>query len=219
MLFAFFKKIKKDADYRIKLFLFLSLVFNFVYAIFLFIIGRRYLSKWFLVLSVYYGLLSLVRIFIFRRINHKKQLFVKIKTMRVCGYFLLLINIAVSSMTFILIRENYSVQHHEITVITLATYTFSTLTLAIVNSIKYLRKNDYVYSCVKSISLISASVSLVTLTSTMLSTFGEDNALLRSIIMPILSTVVAVFIIVSAIFMIRKSNLALRNLKNEKERK
>ena len=108
---------------------------------------------------------------------------------------------------------------YEITVIALATYTFSSLTVAIVSSIKQLRKNDYVYACVKAISLISASVSLVTLTNTMLVTFGEENVLLRSIILPLLSGTVAVFIIVSAVFMIRKANLNLRKLGNEQERK
>jgi hypothetical protein len=122
-------------------------------------------------------------------------------------------------MMFILIYRNQTIKHHEITVITLATYTFSTLTVAIVNSVRYLRKNDHLHSSIKLISLISASISIVTLTNTMLSTFGEDNQLLRSIILPILSGVVSLFIIACAIMMIRKATLDLQVLKHEKERK
>ena len=137
--------------------------------------------------------------------------------MRACGCFLVFINLVFSTMMFILIYGNQHVKYHEIIVITLATYTFTSLTLAIINSIKYLRKKDYLYSCAKIIHLISASVSIVTLTNIMLSTFGESNLLLRSIILPVLSGFVSVFIIACAILMMRKANLHLRKLKHGKE--
>ena len=215
---AFFERIKIDTAFRIKVFLCLSFIFNIAYSIFLFVVGQIYSSKWFFITSIYYGLLSIARIFVYLQISPQKQLISKIKTMRACGCFLLSINLVFSTMMFMLIYGNQYIKHHEITVITLATYTFTSLSMAIINSIKYLRKNDYLYSSAKIISLISASVSIVTLTNIMLSTFGEKNLLLRSIILPILSGFVSIFIIVCAILMIRKTNLDLRKLKNEKER-
>ena len=155
--------------------------------------------------------------FILTQINPEKELRSKITTMRACGYFLLLINIVVSSMMFILIYGNTIIKHHEITVITLATYTFSSLSFAIKSSLKQLKQNNNVYSCAKIISLTSASVSLATLTNTMLATFGEDNLLLRSIVLPILCGAITIFIIVSAFLMVYKATLDLRKLKNEKE--
>ncbi len=219
MVSTFFERIKSDVAFRIKLFLCLSFIFNIAYSIFLYVIGRIYSSKWFLVISIYYGLLSLSRIFVFLQISPKKRLVSKIKTIRVCGFFLLSINLVFSTMMFILIYGNQYVQHHEITVIALATYTFTSLTVAIVNSVKFLRKNDHLHSCAKLISLISASVSIVTLTNTMLSTFGENELLLRNIVLPLLSGFVAIFIIACAFLMIRKANLDLRILENGKERK
>ena len=210
MFSTFLTKLKNDTNFKVKLFLTISIIVNIAYSVFLFVVGRIYSSKWFLVTSVYYGLLSVARIFVYFQITTLKQLASKIKTMRACGFFLLSINLVFSIMTFIIIYGNQFVKHHEITVITLATYTFTSLTMAIINCIKYLRKNDYLHSCVKIISLISASVSIVTLTNTMLCTFGENNLLLRSIILPILSIAVSVFIIVCAILMIRKANLDLR---------
>lgn len=215
---AFFERIKIDTAFRIKVFLCLSFIFNIAYSIFLFVVGQIYSSKWFFITSIYYGLLSIARIFVYLQISPQKQLISKIKTMRACGCFLLSINLVFSTMMFMLIYGNQYIKHHEITVITLATYTFTSLSIAIINSIKYLRKNDYLYSSAKIISLISASVSIVTLTNIMLSTFGEKNLLLRSIILPILSGFVSIFIIVCAILMIRKTNLDLRKLQHEKER-
>lgn len=219
MFLTFFERIRADTTFRIKLFLLLSFVFNITYSVFLFVVGQIYSSKWFFVMSIYYGLLSIVRSIYLLQIYSQKQLFSKIKILRICGFFLLLINLLVSTMMFILIHGNQVVKHHEITVIALAAYTFFSLTIAIVNSVKYLRKKDYIFSCIKITSLIAASVSMVTLTNTMLATWGEDNTLLRSIILPILSGVVAIFIIVCAILMIHKANLDLRILKNGKERK
>lgn len=219
MLSPFLKKIKNDTQMRIQLFLFLSVVFNFTYALFLFIISRVYFSKWFFVMSIYYALLSTARIFIFFQNKPENHSLKKILMMRACGYYLLLLNLVVSLMMFLLIYTAPYVQHHEITVITLATYTFSALTIAIIGGVRYLKRNNYVYSCVKVISLISTSVSMLTLTNTMLATFGDDNGLLRSIILPILSGIVSIFIIVCAILMIKKANYELRVLKNEQKRK
>ena len=215
MFSAFLKKIKDNIEFRIKLFFLISLIFNFGYAIFLFVVSQVYFSKWFFVMSLYYTLLSTARIFIFFEINPKNSLRKKILIMRACGYFLLLLNLVVSVMIFLLIYTAPYAKYHEIIVITLAAYTFSALTIAIVNIVRYLKKNEYVYSCVKVISLISASVSMLTLTNTMLATFGSDNECLRSIILPILSGVVAIFIIVCAILMIKKANNDLKVLKNE----
>ena len=53
-------EIRKDADLGIKVILFLSLLFNFVYAIFLFVVGLVYYSEWFFIMSIYYGLLGIL---------------------------------------------------------------------------------------------------------------------------------------------------------------
>ncbi len=216
---SFFDRIKTDIHFRVKTLLHGSIVVNAIYSVFLFVLSQIYSSKWFFAISIYYGLLFISRIVIFYQISPKRQLRSKILTMRACGYFLLLINLAVSTMMFILIRVSNNIKYHEIIVISLATYVFWSVGIAIASSIKEIKKNNHVYSCVRIISLISASVSLVTLTNTMLITFGENNVLLRNIIMPILCVVVAVFIIICAIFMIKKANFDLRTLSNEKERK
>ena len=210
-------RLKKDRRFRIKFFLFLSFLFNFFYASFLFVVSRIYNSRWFFVMFIYYALLSFLRMFIFFQIFYEKPRSQRIRVVRVCGYFLFLVNLAVSTMMLVLINTTPNLQYHEITVITLATYTFSALTFAIVGGVKYLKEKDYLYACVKSVSLISASVSLVTLTNTMLATFGDGDTSLRRIVLPLLSGVVAILIVVCAVVMIVKSEQALRKIKNEKE--
>ncbi len=219
MKFALLKRIKNDINYRIKIFLLLSFVFNILYSIFLFVISQIFFSRWFFVMSIYYGLLSTARIFMFFQTNINKDKRGKIIIMRASGYFLLLLNLVVSIIMFLMIYTTHGVKHHEITVITLATYTFTALTIAIISVIKHLKYNDSLYSSIKVISLISASVSIVTLTNTMLTTFGNGDTLLRSIILPILSTFISIFIIFCAILMIIVANKELRLLKNEQTQK
>lgn len=217
MFVALIQRIRKDIPYRIKLILCCSFIINLGYALFLFVVGEITSTRWFLVSSAYYGVLAILRIYLFGNLISHKQLVSKIKIMRACGIALIVINLVVSKMMFFLIYENQTIEHHEITVITMATYTFSALTLAVYNSVKYLKKNDHLHFSVKIISLISASVSLVTLTNTMLATFGAEEVLLRSIVMPLLSGAVVIFIVLSAVTIIRKANLELRKLNNEKE--
>ena len=193
----FIKRIRCDTAFRTKVFLSLSLAFNCIYSASLFVISRIYSSNWFFVMAIYYCLLSIIRIICFVHIRRAKDEEAKIKTFRLCGAFLLTINLVVSAMMFLLIRENQMVKYHEIIVIELATFAFCSLTIAIINCVKYLRRKDYLFSSVKIISLTTASVSMVTLTNTMLSTWGAHNTLLRSIIMPILSGAVSIFILSS----------------------
>ncbi len=219
MQFDFLEKIRRNIDFRIKFFLKLSLIFNTTYACFLFIIGHIYSSYWFIVMSIYYALLSSSRLYIFRKIVNKKKIkstFSNAKTLLHCGCFLLIINVIVSIAMFILFRKA-SKGYHLIIVITIATYTFTTLTIAIINSAKFIKNNNFTYLSLKLITLVAASVSLVTLTNTMLTSIGTDNEVLRSILLPILSAVVALFIVGIAIVMIINANKILRTYKNEEK--
>ena len=210
------QKFRKDFHFRIKAILLFTFVFNVIYSLFLFVSSWIYSSSWFLVMSVYYALLSIVRIYTYCRTSSTKREIQKVVTMRNCGYLLFLLNLVVSVMMFVLIYTTRQVKYHEIIVIALATYTFTDLTIAILSTIKYIKRKDYDYSTIKTISLISSVVSIVTLTNIMLATFGESNAQLRSIILPLLCSVVAMLILASAIIMIIKSNSKLRIIRNEK---
>lgn len=218
MFFSLFARIKSGIRFKEKCFLRLSLALNLTYSVFLFAVSFFYDSKWLFVSSIYYILLFATRVFIVLKDKTEERVREKIRIMRACGYFLLLINMAISAMAFILIYDKHSVEYHEITVITIATYTFASFTLAIINVVKHSAKKDCFLFCIKIIQLISASGSLITLTNTMLSTFGENNETFRKVILTTLSGAVSVFLIIGAIYMIRKSHFYLRTMDNEKER-
>ena len=134
---------------------------------------------------------------------------------RLCGWIFLAMNLTLSLMVFFMVYWNRTFEHHEITTIALAAYTFTAFTVAIINMVKYRKYNSPVYSASKAISLASACVSMLTLEATMLTTFndGSINILTRKIMLGCTGGVISIFIITMAVYMIVQSNKKLNELK------
>ncbi len=226
-LIVFFKSFKnenkyvqiwtKDVRLRVRISLYGSFLWNAAYAVFQLCLGYYHSSVWYYSLATYYICLALMRFFLSKHTtkhkageNMKKEL----TEYRTCGWIFLLINLALSGMVVLMIRQNRSTPHHEITTIALAAYTFTTLTTAIVNTVKYRKYESPVYSASKAISLAAASVSMITLTSTMLASFSEEgeDPLFRTIMLAGLGAAVAIFITTMAIYMIAKANKQIKQL-------
>ncbi len=226
-LIAFFKGFKNenkyiqmwtgDVDLRVKVTLYGSFLWNSAYAIFQLCLGLYHSSVWYFSLAGYYICLALMRFFLSRHtIRHKagEHLRKELIEYRTCGVIFLVINIALSAMVFLMIYQNKSTPHHQITTIALATYTFTTLTTAIINAVKYRKYSSPIYSASKAITLAAACVSMITLTSTMLASFndGTTDPMFRTIMLAGLGAVVAIFITAMAIYMIVKANKQIKQL-------
>ena len=138
---------------------------------------------------------------------------------RNCGIVFFVMNMALSVMMFFMVYWNRTFRHHEITTIAMAAYTFTAFTLAIINVVKYRKYNSPVFSASKVISLAAACVSMLTLESTMLTTFddGTLDILGRQIMLGASGGVVSVFIVTMAVYMIVQSNKKVKLLKNVEE--
>ena len=138
---------------------------------------------------------------------------------RACGIVFLIMNLALALIIFFMVYWNRTFMHHEITTIAMAAYTFTAFTMAIINFIKYRKYNSPIFSASKAISLASACVSMLTLESTMLTTFndGSMDALTRKLFLGLSGGAVSAFIIVMALYMIVQSNRKLRLMKLQKE--
>ena len=107
---------------------------------------------------------------------------------------------------------NKTFNHHPITTIALAAYTFVSFTIAIINFIKYKKLKSPVYSAAKSISLTSACVSIITLEATMLTSFGSDMDLVtRKILLGCTGGVISIFVVILAINIIFNGIRELRD--------
>lgn len=182
-------------------------------------LGIYHRSAWFYSLAAYYVCLAMMRFFLVRHtLRHEpgKEQKQELRYYRTCGWILLLVNLALSGMMFHMIHENRVTRHHEITTITMAAYTFTTLTMAIVNLFRYRKWGSPVVLAARAISLAAACVSMLSLENTMLVTFNDGGmtAQMRQVFLAVSGGGISGFIVVMAIYMIANANRKLKYLEN-----
>lgn len=195
-----------------------NVLWNGAYAVLQLGLGVYHHSAWFYALALYYASLAIMRFFLVRyTLRHKpgEKIREEWYRYRTCGWIFFVLNMALTVMIFYMVYRNRSVQHHEITTIALATYTFTSLTLAILNVIRYRKYRSPAFSASKSISLTSACVSLLSLENTMLATFGKDMAMeTRQWFLGLSGGAISLLIVIMAVYMIVNANRTLKLLEN-----
>ena len=209
-----------DTRLRVNVSLYGSLLWNTAYAVFQLGLGFWHHTFWYYSLAGYYICLAIMRFFLVRHTrkhNAGERMREELIKYRNCGIAFLLMNLALSLMVFFMVYWNRTFEHHEITTIAMAAYTFGSMTMAIMNVVKYRKYNSPVYSASKAISLAAACVSMLTLESTMLTTFSDGTMTLtdRRIILGATGVAVCAFIIAMAIYMIVQSSKKLKLLRTE----
>lgn len=206
-----------DAKLRSKLILLCTTIFNAIYGILNLFLGYVHSTFWFYSLGFYYLCLVFMRLILLCHTD-KNDTYARIKSefkkYRCCGIIFLILNISISFIIFFMVYWNRTFYHNEITTIAIATYTFSALTIAIINIAKKQKSKVPIQSASRIISLTAACVSVLTLESTMLTTFGSEGTSIqiRQIMLGASGGVVSFFIIGMSIFMIVTSTRHLNEL-------
>lgn len=209
---------QRDERLRVNVSLYGALIGNVAYALLNLWLGLYHKSFWFYSLAGYYVILALVRFLLLRHTrthgaceNMREQLL----KYRTCGWTLLSLNLLLSLVVFFMIYWGRTFEHDEITTIMMAAYTFASLTFAIINIVKYRKYNSPVYSASMAIGLAAAAVSMLTLESTMLSTFGGETTDARfvSTMLGATGAAVSAVILAMAVYMIADGTKKLKTLK------
>ena len=212
---------REDARLRVKLSLYASLSWNTLYGIFQIWLGFYHRTFWFLSLGAYYIFLAVMRFFLAHhtaRYSPRERMRSELKRYRACGIVLLFMNLALALIVFFMVYWNRTFDHHMITAIAMAAYTFTALATAIVNVVKYRKYQSPVYSASKAINLAAACVSMLTLESTMLTTFGDGEINAR-LMLGLTGGAVVALIVTMAVCMIMRANKQLKKMKeNDNER-
>ena len=231
-LINFFKTFKNENKYarrwqddtrlRVNMSLYGSLAWNALYGILQLWLGFYHHTFWFYSLGAYYICLGVMRFFLARhttRYAPGERMQTELKKYRACGIVFLVMNLALALIIFFMIYWNRTFEHHMITAIAMAAYTFTALTTAIINVIKYRKYNSPVFSASKAISLAAALVSMLTLESTMLTTFGDGTmtVMAQKWMLGATGGAISVLIVATAIYMIVVGSKKLKELKSEVE--
>ena len=229
-LIKFFKTFKDENKYarrwqddtrlRVNVSLYGSLAWNALYGIFQLWLGFYHHTFWFYSLGAYYICLGVMRFFLLmhtRKYAPGEKMQTELKKYRACGIVFLVMNLALALIIFFMVYWNRTFEHHMITAITMAAYTFTALTTAIVNVIKYRKYNSPVFSASKVTSFAAALVSMLTLESTMLTTFSDETmtAVEQKWMLGATGGAISSLIVATAIYMIVTSTKKLKQIKNE----
>lgn len=202
---------------RVKVSLYSSLAINIIYAIMQLGLGIYNQSIWFYALSVYYLILATMRFFLLRetkKTGENTGIQSEYIKYRICGIFLLPVNIALSIITAYIVNQGRGFSYHYIITIAMAAYTFTTFTVAIVNVIRYKKYNSPIMSASKIINFAAALVSMLSLETAMLNAFGRENSwIFKRIITSATGGVVCTIILVLAAYMIVHSTKKLSQLR------
>lgn len=214
------RRFTEDARLRVNLSLHGSLAWNVAYAAFQLWLGVVHKSFWFVSLACYYICLAVMRFFLARHTRtHRagEEMVTELRKYRACGWVFLFMNLALTLMVFFMLYRNRTFTHHEITAIAMAAFTFTAFTVAIVNVIKYRRYNSPVYSASKAISFAAACVSMLTLSSTMLTTFddGTMGDLERKLLLGMVGVAVSAVVVTMAVYMMVHGNRRLKEWKTQ----
>ncbi|MBQ8145923.1 MAG: hypothetical protein IJ039_03995 [Clostridia bacterium] len=226
-LIRFFKSFKKENKYaqmwlndeglRVNVSLYGSLLFNVAYAIFQLGLGFFHSSFWFCSLAIYYICLAAMRFFLLRytrKYKAQKDMITEFVRYRACAWVFLFLNLILSIIVFFMVYFNRTFVHSEITTIAMAAYTFTAFTVAIVNMVKYKQYNSPVYSASHSISFTAACVSILTLESTMLNTFGDEaQESFRQLMLALTGALISITLVLMGIYMIVKATKELKILR------
>lgn len=149
-----------------------SLAFNVTYAMANCIIGFLTPSWWFITVGAYYAVLTVTRYSVLqiRRKasgNYDTELFAR----RITGILLVVLSFCIVGVNVLSALKERGTAFHEVIMITIATYTFTKITIAIIGMIKAKRSASEVLKTLRNISLADACVSIYTMQRSMLVSF------------------------------------------------
>lgn len=170
-----------NKELRMRISMYRGLLINFCFAAFKIIMGFVYDSSWLFAMAGYNMILSLMRFIVIARSQKKGLSELEerrrgLRSYEVCGWLVMVLNIAVSVIMFMVIVEKQTIEYHMIVTIGLAAFTFYCFIMAIINMVKYRERKNPVYAAVKRIDMVKAIVSIFTLQVAMLTSFGGENA-------------------------------------------
>ena len=214
------RKWQDDTRLRVNVSLYGSLGWNALYGIFQLWLGFYHHTFWFYSLGAYYICLGVMR-FVLARYTTKyapgEKMQTELREYRACGIVFLFMNLALALIVFFMVYWNRTFEHHMITAIAMAAYTFTSFTMAIVNVVRYRKYNSPVFSASKAISFAAALVSMLTLESTMLTTFsdGTMTATEQKFMLGATGCAISLVIVAMAIGMIVVGTKKLKELRTE----
>ena len=119
------------------------------------------------------------------------------------GILLLALNFALTGVILLTIAQDTARRYSEIVVISIATYTFYKIIMAVVNMVKVRKTQSPILITIRNIGVADTLVSMLTLQATMLASFQGKGGLDANRMNAVTGMVVCVLILALGVSMIR----------------
>lgn len=205
-------KYLNDLNFRTEISLYVGLFINLLYIGMNIFSGIRYRAVWFISLAFYYILLAVMRYMLLRKGKSEHNLRNEWKRYRMCGIILLIMNQALAAIVIIIVKQNKGFNYSGLLIYAMAMYSFYSVITAIADIVKFRKHGSPVISAAKAIKFVAALVSMLSLTTAMITQFGNDDENFRKLMTGTVGGGVCTIVIIMAIFMIIRSNKNLKKI-------
>jgi hypothetical protein len=191
-----------------------GLAINILYVALKIVTGIMYRSVWLIAFGIYYLLLAIMRGILVHYVHQHeigedtREEYVRY---RYCGILLVFMNQALAGIVVYIVHKNQGVTYPGLLIYGMALYAFYSITVSIINVVKFRKVGSPIMSTAKVISLTASCVSMLSLETAMLAQFGGDDYTFRKIMTSISGGVVCTFVLGMAIYMIIRSTKYLKN--------
>lgn len=210
-----------DAAYRVQVSLLFSLGITLAYSVLKLVSGIIYSSLWLVAVALYYILLSVLRsvlLYYMYAKKGKRDILQEYKQYRLCGYIMLILHLSLTGIVIQMVWKNQGFRYPGTLIFAAAAYTFYTVTVSVIDLVKYRKYKYPVLSAAKAIRFAAALVSLLSLETAMLAQFGDDESF-RRWMTALTGAGVCAIVLGMSVFMISKANreIGIQMKKAEKE--
>ncbi len=152
----------------------LSLGGNLLYALYHGVIAWLQGSLWFWAMCAFYGVLALLRFLaVWYARKRRKAPSAQTRIIQGSGLLLMLLSIILAGVNYLSLSQKIAVKYEKITMITIATYTFYKITMAVIQRVKQRAAPSSLGTVLRNIRYAEAAASVLTLQRSMLVSFGE----------------------------------------------
>ncbi len=172
------KRLVSEQRYRVIFAAALGFSLNLLYALYHGVLGALNRSLWFAAMCAYYIVLATTR-FSAVLCERKNRQAVSVETeyfvMKLSGALLTVLSVVLSGIIYISLSHNIAAKHGMVVMITIATYTFGKITMAIIRAVKQHGNPSPLLAAVRGIGYAEVAASVLTLQRSMLVSFGPSG--------------------------------------------
>ena len=213
-------KLMKNYGFRTLVFSTGSMLLTVAYAVYNGVIAlMRYLPVWYGALAGYYIILACMRggILLYhgrrKKTSSERNETVEIKKYRNSGILLIIVIISLSAAILQMVQADAGFNRPGLMIYVAAAYTFTKITMAIVNFVRAKRQADYTVEALRNVNVADAAVSVLALQTAMFNEFGAGMS--TGLANALTGAGVCLVVLALGIHMIIKGQKGLQKVKEE----